>query len=67
MPDATGLELIAQELREGEAGGVLDTVFFRDKASLLVTAEAVPATLAHLRSKGFGFLASVHGVEYFPE
>ena len=67
MPDATGLELIAQELREGEAGGVLDTVFFRDKASLLVAAGSVPATLEHLRGKGFGFLASVHGVDYFPE
>ena len=67
MPDATGLELIAQELREQDAGGVLDTVFFRDSAALLVTPESVPATLEHLRSKGYGFLASVHGVDYFPE
>jgi len=67
VPDATGLELIAQELREQDAGGVLDTVFFRDSAALLVTPESVPATLEHLRSKGYGFLASVHGVDYFPE
>jgi NADH-quinone oxidoreductase subunit C len=67
VPDATGLELIAQELRESEAGGVLDTVYFRDKAKLLVTPASVPATLEHLRGKGFGFLASVHGVDYFPE
>jgi NADH-quinone oxidoreductase subunit C len=68
VPDATGLELIAQELRE--AGGeeaVTATSFFREKAALLVPAASVPGTLAHLRGKGFGFLASVHGVDYFPE
>jgi NADH-quinone oxidoreductase subunit C len=67
VPDATGLELIAQELRDQDADAVLDTVFFRDHAALLVTAASVPATLEHLRGKGYGFLASVHGVDYFPE
>ena len=67
VPDATGLELIAQELRDADADGVLDTVFFRDQAALLVAPAAVPATLEHLRGKGFRFLASVHGVDYFPE
>jgi NADH-quinone oxidoreductase subunit C len=67
VPDATGLELIAQELRGRDEGAVLDTVFFRDQASVLVTPESVPATLEHLREKGYGFLASVHGVDYFPE
>jgi NADH-quinone oxidoreductase subunit C len=67
VPDATGLELIAQELRDQDADAVLDTVFFRDHAALLVTAAGVPATLEHLRGKGYGFLASVHGVDYFPE
>ena len=27
----------------------------------------MPATLEHLRGKGYAFLASVHGVDYFPE
>ncbi len=67
MPDATGLELIAQELRDADSGSVLDTVFFRDHAALVVAPAAVPSTLEHLRGKGFGFLASVHGVDYFPE
>jgi NADH-quinone oxidoreductase subunit C len=67
VPDATGLELIAQELRDGDAEGVLDTTYFRDKAAILVTPASVPATLEHLRSKGFRFMASVHGVDYFPE
>jgi NADH-quinone oxidoreductase subunit C len=67
VPDATGLELIAQELRDRDADGVLGTVYFRDKATVIVPAGAVPATLAHLRAKGFSFLASVHGVDYYPE
>ena len=67
MPDATGLELIAQELRERDAESVLDTLFFRDKAVLTVTASSIRETLEHLRGKGFNFLASVHGVDYFPE
>jgi NADH-quinone oxidoreductase subunit C len=67
VPDATGLELIAGDLRDQDADAVLGTVFFRNKATLLVTAAAVPDTLEHLRAKGFSFLASVHGVDYFPE
>ena len=63
MPDATGLELIAQDLGED----VVDTVFFRDKAALEVTPQAIRATLARLRDKGFNFLASVHGVDYYPQ
>ncbi len=67
MPDATGLELIAQELRERDAESVLETVYFRDKAAITVTAGSIRETLEHLRGKGFNFLASVHGVDYFPE
>jgi NADH-quinone oxidoreductase subunit C len=67
MPDATGLELLAQELRDQDPDWVVDTVFFRDHAAIVVAPRAVPATLAHLRAKGFSFLASVHGVDYFPE
>ena len=63
MPDATGLELIAQDLGED----VVDTVFFRDKATLEIAPGAIRGTLAKLREKGFTFLASVHGVDYFPE
>ena len=67
MPDATGLELIAQELRDRDEESVLGTVFFRDRAAVLVSPASVPATLETLRGKGYGFLASVHGVDYFPE
>jgi NADH-quinone oxidoreductase subunit C len=67
VPDATGLELIARELREARGDdAVVDTVYFRDKAFLEVAPAHVPETLAHLREKGYTFLASVHGVDYFP-
>jgi NADH-quinone oxidoreductase subunit C len=63
VPDATGLELIAQDLGES----VVDTVFFRDRAALEVEPGAIRPTLRKLRDKGFTFLASVHGVDYYPQ
>jgi len=63
VPDATGLELIGQEL--GDA--VLETVFFRDRATLLIDPQSIRSVLAHLRGKGYTFMASVHGVDYYPE
>jgi NADH-quinone oxidoreductase subunit C len=67
MPDPTGLELIAQEVGDLQAGAVLGTTHFRGRANLLVEPTAIPATLELLRAKGYGFLASVHGSDYFPE
>ncbi len=68
MPDATGLELIAQELREAEGADVVaDTLFFRERATLSIEPSSIRAVLAHLRTKGYAFLASVHGVDYYPE
>jgi NADH-quinone oxidoreductase subunit C len=67
VPDATGLELLAQDLRAVDEDGVLGTVFFREKGTLLVSPRFVPQALHFLRDRGFTFLASVHGVDYFPE
>jgi NADH-quinone oxidoreductase subunit C len=67
VPDATELELIAQELRDAEAGAVLDTLFFRERATVIVNPPAVRTVLEHLRGRGYGFLASLHGVDYYPE
>ena len=67
MPDATGLELLAQDLRAEHADAVLETEFFRDKAAVHVAPEAIRPTLAFLRGRGFRFLASVHGLDYYPE
>ena len=67
MPDATGLELLAQDLREADSDAVLDTLFFRDRATLIVNPARVRPTLEWLKGRGYGFLASVHGVDYYPE
>jgi NADH-quinone oxidoreductase subunit C len=67
VPDATGLELIAQDLRESDPDSVLDTVFFRDRATIIAKATAVKPVLEHLRGRGYAFLASLHGVDYYPD
>ena len=67
MPDATGLELLAQDLREAHDGAVLDTLFFRDRGTLIVDASLIREVLEFLRGRGYAFLASLHGVDYFPE
>jgi NADH-quinone oxidoreductase subunit C len=67
VPDATGLELLARELRDTDPDSVSDTEFFRDKAALHVPPAAIRAVLQSLRGKGFTFLASVHGLDYYPD
>jgi NADH-quinone oxidoreductase subunit C len=74
LPDATGLELIAQELREAQGAGpraasgspVLDTDFFRGRASLRIEPEHVRSVLESLRGRGYAFMSSLHGVDYHP-
>ena len=63
MPDATGLELLAAEL--GDA--TLETVYFRERATVVVDPLQIRSVLARLRAHGFSFLASVHGVDHYPE
>jgi NADH-quinone oxidoreductase subunit C len=74
VPDATGLELLAQELRaaEGAAAGassgppVLETVFFRGRGTLVVEPARIRGVLEQLRERGYTFLSSVHGVDHHP-
>lgn len=69
MPDATGLELLAKELRESEDVGteaILGTLYFRGRATLEVQPERIRAVLAHLRGRGYASMMSVHGVDYYP-
>ena len=70
MPDATGLELIAQRVREsvGEEA-VADTVFYRGRATLDVAPQSVRDVIAYLRDEDeepWERLMSVHGVDYLP-
>jgi NADH-quinone oxidoreductase subunit C len=70
MPDAVGLELIAQEIGEANPGAVLDTYYEHDQACLIVDPEQILAVLAWLRltpGQEYSFLASVHGVDYLPK
>ncbi|GAC1320094.1 MAG: NADH-quinone oxidoreductase subunit C [Thermoleophilaceae bacterium] len=71
MPDATGLELIAQAVRErlGDETVVL-TLHFRDEATLEVTPSSVHDVLAFLRNEAaepYEALMSLHGCDYLPE
>ena len=63
MPDATGLELIGQDL--GDA--VLEPVFFRNQATLIIDPASNRSVLGALRDRGYSFMSSVHGVDYYPE
>ena len=71
MPDATGLELIAQRVREATGDdAVTDTTFFREQATLEVAPESVHEVLEHLRDQDpepWEGLASLHGCDYLPE
>jgi NADH-quinone oxidoreductase subunit C len=68
VPDATGLELLARELRETEGEEtVLNTVFFRGRATLEIDPQRVAAVLERLRARGYAFMSSLHGVDYYPE
>ena len=67
MPDATGLELLARDVRATLPDAVLETEYFRGKGTLHVAPAAIGETLELLRERGFAFLASVHGVDYFPD
>jgi NADH-quinone oxidoreductase subunit C len=69
MPDPTGLELIAHELRERHPGSVTDTLHFRGIATLVVEPPQVLDVLRWLReepSQEYRFLSSLHACDYLP-
>ena len=67
MPDATGLELIASEIGDRHPDAIADTVFFRDTATIVVDPSHLRDVLVALRERGYRFLASLHGVDYYPD
>ena len=67
MPDATELELTAQELRDAHSESILDTSFHRDRATLIANPQLIREVLGHLQGKGYTMIASLHGVDYYPE
>lgn len=69
MPDATGLELIAQEVRDA-LGVAAITSYQRGQAMLEVRPPNVRDVVEFLGSRAsepFDFLTSLHGVDYFPD
>jgi NADH-quinone oxidoreductase subunit C len=71
VPDATGLELIAQRVRDSlSAEAVTGTAFYREEATLEVAPTAVHDALAYLRDaddEPWPNLMSLHGCDYLPE
>ena len=67
MPDATGLELIAQDLRAADSDAVLGTRFFREEATIEVAPAFLRSAAELLVRKGYAFMSSCHGVDYYPE
>ena len=69
MPDAPGLELIAQEINETAPGCVVETALEHRRASLIVDPDKVLAALTYLRdtpAQSYTFLSSVHAADYLP-
>ncbi|MDP9227731.1 MAG: NADH-quinone oxidoreductase subunit C [Actinomycetota bacterium] len=69
MPDAPGLELIAQEINAVRPGTVTETAFDHGRATLIVDPEGVIDALSWLRDtrgQRYTFLSSLHGADYLP-
>jgi NADH-quinone oxidoreductase subunit C len=67
VPDATGLELTAHELTEADAGSIVGTLFQYNRATLLTDPARTHGVIERLKHKGYSFLASLHGCDYYPE
>jgi NADH-quinone oxidoreductase subunit C len=69
MPDAPGLELIAQEINAISPGAVTETSFEHGRATLIVAPDKVTEALAWLRDtegQRYTFLSSLHAADYLP-
>ena len=69
MPDAPGLELIAQAVDEGRPNTVIETSVEHGAATLVIDPDGVLHTLGWLRDtadQGYRFLSSVHAADYLP-
>ena len=71
MPDATGLELVAQRVREAVGDeAVAGTLFYREQATLEAEPASVRDVLEYLRDRDeepWPLLASLHGCDYLPD
>jgi NADH-quinone oxidoreductase subunit C len=69
MPDAPGLELIAQEVNARHDGAIVGTTFEHGQAALLADPDSIVEVLTYLRDapgQEYRFMASLHGADYLP-
>ena len=69
MPDAPGLELIAQGINDAHEGAITETALEHGRATLIVNPERVTEALAWLRDtdgQRYTFLSSLHAADYLP-
>ncbi len=71
MPDATGLELIAQDVRSRLGDdAIASTTFAHGQAMLQVRSGVVHEVIRYLKEDAdepYDFLASLHGCDYLPD
>jgi NADH-quinone oxidoreductase subunit C len=66
VPDAAGLDLIAEQLTAVDDACLTGHGFDRGHAELQIDPAKNIQVLQWLQQRGFTFLASVHGVDYYP-
>jgi NADH-quinone oxidoreductase subunit C len=67
VPDQATLEAIATELSTAVPGAILGTTHFHGRATLLAEPGHAHDVIERLHGKGYNFLASLHGCDYYPE
>lgn len=66
MPDAAGLDLIAEQLAAVDGDCLIGHSFERGRAELQIDPAKNIQVLQWLSDRGYSFLASLHGVDYYP-
>ena len=66
MPDAATLERLVAALQASDGGAVIDTVESPGRVAIEIKPQSIVGSLEVLREAGYRFLASVHGIDYYP-
>jgi len=66
VPDQSGLEALAQELRASDPDCVIATTHVNGRAEIQIDPAKNVAVLEQLRGHGYTFLASLHALDYYP-
>ena len=66
MPDAAGLRAIADDLGAAHPGAITEHTHLLGQAQLHVDPAHAPAVLQDLHDRGYRFLVSVFGLDYYP-